>query len=70
VYFNTRDSTHRVTFYTAPLAGGAARVVYRDDPAHPVGREDFAVSAKRLYFTMAADESDVFAMDLGVGPAR
>ncbi|HEV8215133.1 MAG TPA: protein kinase [Gemmatimonadaceae bacterium] len=70
VYFNTRDSTQSVTFYAVPLAGGAPRVIFRDDPAHPVGREDFAVGARRLYLTIAADESDVYTMDLGAGKGR
>ena len=64
VYFNTRDSTGRATFYAVPIAGGPPRVLFRDDPTHPVAREDFAVSAKRLYFTIAANESDVYAMEL------
>jgi Tol biopolymer transport system component len=64
LYFNTTDDQGRFTFYSIPLAGGAPRTLLRDDPAHRIGRYDFATDGRRLFFTLAADESDVYVMEI------
>lgn len=64
LYFNATDDQGRYTFYSIPLAGGTPRALLRDDPAHRIGRYDFATDGRRLFFTLAADESDVYVMEL------
>jgi Tol biopolymer transport system component len=65
VYFDTHDAESRANFYAMSINGGKSRLIFRDDASHRIGREDFAVDARRLYVTIAADESDVFVMQLG-----
>jgi hypothetical protein len=51
------------------VAGGAPRLVVKFDEAlRPTRRPEFAVDAKRLYFTLAESESDVWVMT--VAPRR
>ena len=64
VYFNTLDSASRTSFYSIPVTGGKPRLLFRDDPDHRIGRPDFATDGRRLFVTIAADESDVYTMEL------
>jgi eukaryotic-like serine/threonine-protein kinase len=47
-----------------PLSGGAPRLVLRDEPNARFGRWEFATDGKRIYFTRAAWEADVWMMEL------
>ena len=50
--------------YAIPMAGGAPRLVMRDEPAARFGRWEMATDGKRLFITRAAWEADVWVMDL------
>jgi len=43
---------------------GIARGTPAYDPAHRIGRYDSATDGRRLFFTAAADESDVYVMEV------
>ena len=58
------DQQGRFTSYSIPLARGAPRTLLRDDPAHRIGRYDFTTDRRRLFYTAAADESDVYVMEI------
>lgn len=64
LYVDTRDSTARYNFYAVPLNSGKPRLLFRDSADHRVGRADFATDGRRLFVTIAADESDVYTMEL------
>ena len=48
--------------------GGAVRPAIEGDAMHHLGREEFATDGKRLFFTLAAWESDVGVMELTKRP--
>jgi len=64
LFYNTMDATGRLSFWSVPAAGGTSRLLLRDDPAHRLGRFNFATDGRRLFFTLAADESDVYVAEL------
>ncbi len=64
VYFNTLNADARFTYYAVPRAGGVPRMLLRDDEAHRTSRADFTTDGRRLFFTLAADESDVYVMEI------
>lgn len=39
-------------------------MVLRDDAVHRISRWDFATNGRRLFVTLAQDESDVYVMEL------
>jgi Tol biopolymer transport system component len=65
VYFHAVDREFRHAFYELPLEGGSPRLVLRfSDPARQPRRFEFDTDGRRLYFTLATDESDVWLMEL------
>jgi len=49
---------------------GALRLLVRfDEPLRPTRRPEFAADAKRLYFTLAQSESDVWVIGLRQAPS-
>lgn len=52
------------SIYAIPLSGGAPRLVLRDEPNARFGRWEFATDGKRIFFTRAAWEADVWVMEL------
>ena len=60
----TQRDDRRYGIYSVPIAGGTPRLLVRDDPTHRISRWDFASDGRRLFFTLAADESDVYLMEL------
>lgn len=65
VYFRATDSTGTVGFYSIPVSGGRVRLLLRfSDPARINPRFEFSTDGKRLFFTIAGDESDVWVMEL------
>jgi Tol biopolymer transport system component len=64
VFVMTRADDRRFSIYTVPVLGGTPRLVLRDDPTHRISRWDFATDGRRLFVTLAADESDVYLMEL------
>ena len=65
LYFQAVDRDSRHAFYEMPMRGGAPRLVFRfPDPARQPRRTEFDTDGRRLFFTVATDESDVWMMDL------
>jgi Tol biopolymer transport system component len=65
LYFGTSDSLGRFTIGTAPLAGGAPRVlVYANDPTAQGYRFGLAVRGGRFYFPLMARKADVWVAEL------
>jgi dipeptidyl aminopeptidase/acylaminoacyl peptidase len=68
VYVHAVDRDSRHAFYELPLGGGSPRLILRfPDPARQPRRFEFDTDGKRLYFTLATDESDVWLMELKPG---
>jgi eukaryotic-like serine/threonine-protein kinase len=64
MFIITRHDDRHYSIYSVPVAGGTPRLLLRDDPAHRISRWDFATDGRRLFVTLAADESDVYMMEL------
>lgn len=65
LYFDAVERDGRHAFYSLPLRGGSPRLLFRfDDPARQPRRPEFDTDGKRLFFTLATDESDVWVMKL------
>jgi Tol biopolymer transport system component/DNA-binding SARP family transcriptional activator len=69
IYMKTFDAGGQAALWSLGLDGGPPRLLVKfDEPLRPARRPEFAVDAKRLYFTLAQSESDVWVM--GVRDAR
>lgn len=65
LFFQAVDPDARHAFYEIPMRGGAPRLVFRfPDPSRQPRRTEFDTDGRRLFFTVATDESDVWMMDL------
>jgi hypothetical protein len=65
VYVHAIDQDSRHAFYEIPMRGGTPRLVFRfPDLARQPRRTEFDTDGRRLFFTVATDESDVWMMDL------
>lgn len=65
VYFAAIDAFGRYAFYAIRTAGGSPRPVLAfDDPTRQPRRPEFDTEGRRLFFTIATDESDVWLMEL------
>ena len=63
--FSATDRAGRYAFYAIPAHGGAVRPVLSfDDPYRQPRRPEFDTDGRRLVFTIATDESDVWVMNL------
>ena len=68
VYMKTFDAAGQAALWALGVDGGAPRLLVRfDEPLRPTRRPEFAVDAKRLYFTLAQSESDVWVMGIAKG---
>lgn len=68
VYFFAIDAQGRSSLWSMPAAGGTPTPAVRfDDPARESNRTEFDVDEKRLYFTLARADGDVWVMDLDAG---
>ena len=72
VYYKVLDAEGRASIWTIPAGGGTPRLLVRfDDLLRPSPRAEFATDGKRLYFTVAERESDIWQVVLGgEGAAR
>ena len=69
VYMKTFDARGQAALWALDVGGGAPRLLVRfDEPLRPTRRPEFATDGKRLYFTLAQSESDVWVM--GIPEAR
>ena len=65
VYFRHPDPDGRLSFYALSIDGGPLRLVARlDDLSRPSYRPEFAVDARRIYFTINDRQSDISVVEL------
>jgi len=65
LYYKAYDTQRQSTIWEVPLAGGPPRLLVRfDQPSHRSLRREFATDGRRLYFTIARDESDIWSIQL------
>lgn len=65
VYYLARSRSGELSFWSLPTAGGAPRLLLRlNDPSRTTRRVEFATDGRRLFFTVASDEADVWLLDL------
>ena len=65
LYYKAYDAHGRSSIWVVPVAGGAPRLLIRfDDLTRPSARREFATDGKRLYFTIAEPQSDIWTMEL------
>jgi Tol biopolymer transport system component/DNA-binding SARP family transcriptional activator len=65
VYMKTFDARGEAALWALSVGGGAPRLLVRfDEPLRPTRRPEFATDGKRLYFTLAQSESDVWVMGI------
>jgi Tol biopolymer transport system component len=65
VYMKTFDAAGKAALWALGVNGGAPRPLVRfDEPLRPTRRPEFATDGKRLYFTLAQSESDVWVMGI------
>jgi len=65
VYMKTFDARGQAALWALGVDGGAPRLLVRfDEPLRPTRRPEFAADTRRLYFTLAQSESDVWVMEV------
>ncbi len=65
IYYKAYDRDRHSSIWSVPITGGKPRLLVRfDDPSRRSLRREFATDGQRFYFTVARDESDVWAMEL------
>ncbi len=65
LYYKAYDHQRRSSIWSIPVAGGTPTMLVRfDDPARPSLRREFATDGKRIYFTIAQPQSDIWVMEL------
>ena len=65
IYYKAYDRDRHSSIWSVPVTGGKPRLLVRfDDPSRRSLRREFATDGLRFYFTVARDESDVWAMEL------
>ena len=65
VYVKATGDERKATLWSVPATGGTPRLLMRfDDFLRPSLRREFAIDATRFYFTIARDESDVWAVEI------
>jgi len=65
IYYKAYDRERRSAIWAVPAAGGTPRLLVRFDvPTRRSLRREFATDGRRFYFTIAHDESDLWAIEL------
>jgi Tol biopolymer transport system component/DNA-binding SARP family transcriptional activator len=65
IYYKALDGDGRTSFWSISAEGGNPKLLVRfDDSARPSPRAEFATDGRRLYFTVAERESDIWRMEL------
>ena len=65
IYFKTRAAAQPAGIWAVPAEGGEPRLLVTfDDPALPSLRREFATDGKRIYFTVAQHQSDIWAVEV------
>ena len=67
IYYKALDAGGRTSLWAVSANGGEPRLLVRfDDPSRPSSRPEFATDGKRVYFTTAERESDIWQLELDV----
>ena len=65
IYYRAYGGDRQSSIWAVPVSGGAPRLLVRfDDPSRRSLRREFATDGRRFYFTIARDESDIWALEL------
>jgi TolB protein len=65
IYYKAYDAQLQTSIWAVSVDGGEPRLLVTfDDPTRRSLRREFAADGKRFYFTIANDESDLWAMEL------
>jgi Tol biopolymer transport system component len=65
LYYKAYDARDGSSIWSVPITGGTPRLLIRfSDPSKPSARREFATDGRRLYFTVAEPQSDVWLMTL------
>jgi hypothetical protein len=65
LYYKALEGDGRTSFWSIPIEGGTPRLLARfDDPERSSPRAEFATDGRRLYFTVAERESDIWQTEL------
>jgi Tol biopolymer transport system component len=65
IYYKAYDANLQTSIWSVSPAGGEPKLLVTfDDPARRSLRREFATDGRRFYFTIASDESDLWAMQL------
>jgi Tol biopolymer transport system component len=65
IYYKAYDANLQTSIWAVRLDGSPPRLLVTfDDPARRSLRREFATDGRRFYFTIASDESDLWAMQL------
>jgi Tol biopolymer transport system component len=65
IYYKAYDRDRHSSIWSVAITGEPARLLIRfDDPSRRSLRREFATDGQRFYFTIARDESDLWAMEL------
>jgi len=65
IYYKAYDAQLQTSIWAVPVEGGPPRLLVTfDDPTRRSLRREFATDGRRFYFTIANDESDLWAMQL------
>ena len=65
IYYKADDTSVIASLWAVPIEGGLPRLLVTfDDSTRRSLRREFATDGRRFYFTIANDESDLWAMQL------
>jgi serine/threonine-protein kinase len=65
LYYKAYDARERSSIWVAPVSGSGPRLIIRfDDPARPSGRREIATDGKRMFFSLAQQEADLWLVEL------
>ncbi len=65
IYYKANDEQLATSIWAVSISGGEPRLLVTfDDPSRVSLRREFATDGKRFYFTIAQNESDLWAMEL------
>jgi Tol biopolymer transport system component len=65
IYYKAYDRHRQSSIWSVPVSGGPSKLLVRfDDPSRRSLRREFDTDGQRFYFTVAADESDLWSMEL------
>jgi hypothetical protein len=65
IYYRAFDRDRQPSIWAVPASGRAPRLLVRfDDPMRRSLRREFVTDGTRFYFTIARDESDIWALEL------